>query len=145
MTPCYMLGIYEHPDCNLLSYDAVFSSRELWTEFLVFYILTMRKLFFRCFERMCCLSLHHPHINNSVTLKMGTARWSKTSEQTFITHALRTQNPEEACKLMLLQNWRRRKCLLPPAAEYISTPVLYPLRTRWGAYLRCCSQGGRSS
>ena len=23
--------------------------------------------------------------------------------------------------------------------------VLYPLRTRWGTYLRCCSQGGRSS
>jgi hypothetical protein len=22
--------------------------------------------------------------------------------------------------------------------------ILYPLRTRWGMYLRCCSQGGRS-
>ena len=24
-------------------------------------------------------------------------------------------------------------------------PLLYPLGTRWGTYLRCCSQEGRSS
>jgi len=26
----------------------------------------------------------------------------------------------------------------------VSSTLLYPLRTRWGTYLRCCSQEGRS-
>jgi hypothetical protein len=80
-------------------------------------------------ERMCCHCLYHPHIHNSVTLKMGTARCSKMSDRTFVIYALRTQKTGspattamKSCKLMLLQNWGRRKGLLPPTAEYISTP-----------------------
>jgi hypothetical protein len=129
-TDC-MVGIYEHADCNLLSYDAVFSGRKFWTEILVFYILTYTaQMFFPwCSERMCCLCLHQPHIHNSVTMKMRTARCFKTSGQTFIIHVLRIQkivSPAtpalKACKLMLLQNWQRGIGLLLPAAEYISTP-----------------------
>jgi len=29
--------------------------------------------------------------------------------------------------------------------NFMEIRLLYPLRTRWGTYLRCCSQGGRSS
>jgi len=77
---------------------------------------------------MCCLCLHQPHIHNSATLKMRTARCSKTSRQTFVIHVRRIQKTVspatpamEACKLMLLQNWQKGIGPLLPAAEYIST------------------------
>jgi len=56
-----------------------------------------------------------------------------------------SQNSSELWCKAGTRMWHRVSKVSLLAAMHEWWILLYPLRTRWGTYLRCCSQGGRSS